>query len=194
MLQQSRLLQLRGGGVHKKNKLKTRAKLSCTAKPTLKLRKTVKARGTDIKLGADVREEDACANASCEEPWLGGELSVQDVSVSGQASPYVEWRKDYELPGISDTATKVELRSTVDLKTGTPDVGVKISLWKKQKAGLSFEKEIPIEGTEGHVKAAVGTCLYIPNEVGLAATDLKKGAKMPFVAADIDKLDLVVEY
>ena len=128
-----------------------RVKLSCGVKPCIKLRKSIEALGTTLSFGADyhVREKEAHFETTWHDPRLGGQLSLRDLST-------LEWRKTWLFPGIADAATRVEVRSTLDLQTAQPDVRLKLGLRRSfASSGMSFVQDVPLDGADGHCKVAV---------------------------------------
>jgi hypothetical protein len=127
-----------------------RVKLSCGVKPCIKLRKSIEALGTTLSFGADyhVREKEAHFETTWHDPRLGGQLSLRDLST-------LEWRKTWLFPGIADAATRVEVRSTLDLQTAQPDVRLKLGLRRSfASSGMSFVQDVPLDGADGHCKVA----------------------------------------
>lgn len=178
-----------------------RVKLSCGVKPCIKLRKSIEALGTTLSFGADyhVREKEAHFETTWHDPRLGGQLSLRDLST-------LEWRKTWLFPGIADAATRVEVRSTLDLQTAQPDVRLKLGLRRSfASSGMSFVQDVPLDGADGHCKVSVGATVTVPDELQLSAADVPavvrrgRAADVPllnqaYVAVDLDRLDLLIEY
>ena len=121
-----------------------RARVS--ARPCLKVLKRLQAKGNRLLLGGscgarerEAKRETACVcmstradaadgaplahradsagrcsfEAKCAEPLLGG-----TIALSGRS---LRWSRLWLLPGLADAATRVEVCSAVDLRTGKPD-------------------------------------------------------------------------
>ena len=128
-----------------------RVKLTSNLRPCIKLRKSIEALGQTLSFGADyhVREKEAHFETTWHDPRLGGQLSLRDLST-------LEWRKTWLFPGIADAATRVEVRSTLDLQTAQPDVRLKLGLRRSfASSGMSFVQDVPLDGADGHCKVAV---------------------------------------
>ena len=90
------------------------------------------------------------ATRRAEDVWRGGDLSLSDMS-------QLQWSKMWVFPGLSDAATRVEARCKLDLKTGQPDLRLKLGLRRRfAQPGMSFVHDIPIDGTsdEAEIKRA----------------------------------------
>ena len=82
-----------------------------------------------------MREKEAHLETTWHDPRLGGQLSLRDLST-------LEWRKTWLFPGIADAATRVEVRSTLDLQTARPDVRLKLGLRRSfASSGMSFVQD-----------------------------------------------------
>lgn len=167
-----------------------RLKFSNSVRPCLRLRKTIQALGTQLSLGArphatdsppharitpashrtgadcHVLEKEATFEASWRDVWLGGELSLSDLS-------QLKWSKTWIFPGLADAATRVEVKSTLDLKTARPDVRFKLGLRRPfAPPGLSFVHDVPLDGKNGKAKLSVGATVTVPVELQLSAADV----------------------
>ena len=167
-----------------------RLKFSNSVRPCLRLRKTIQALGTQLSLGArphatdsppharitpashrtgadcHVLEKEATFEASWRDVWLGGELSLSDLS-------QLKWSKTWIFPGLADAATRVEVKSTLDLKTARPDVRFKLGLRRPfAPPGLSFVHDVPLDGKNGKAKLSVGATVTVPDELQLSAADV----------------------
>jgi len=70
--------------------------------------------------------------------------------------------------------------------------------------GLSFVHDIPLDGSRGHCKLAVGATVTVPDELSLSAADVPavirgRDKQMPllqqaYLEVDLDRLDLLLEY
>ena len=156
-------------------KIEPRLKLSCAVRPCIKLRKSIEALGTTLSFGADyhVREKEAHFETTWHDPRLGGQLSLRDLS-------RLEWRKTWLFPGLADAATRVEVRSTLDLRTAQPDVRLKLGLRRSfASSGMSFVQDVPLDGSDGHCKVSVGATLTVREQGHTAQWQCPSSAPTP---------------
>lgn len=156
-------------------KVDPRLKLSCAVRPCIKLRKSIEALGTTLSFGADyhVREKEAHFETTWHDPRLGGQLSLRDLS-------RLEWRKTWLFPGLADAATRVEVRSTLDLRTAQPDVRLKLGLRRSfASSSMSFVQDVPLDGSDGHCKVSVGATLTVREQGHTAQWQCPSSAPTP---------------
>jgi len=171
-----------------------RFKVTSTVQPVLKLRKRLGALGSALTLGCDYNLLDRTASfdTSWRDSVMGGELSLKNLSS-------VELRKIWLFPGLFDAATKVEMLSSVDLKTGRADAQLKLGLRRRvSRRGLSLVHAVSLDGGQGHLSLDVGATLLVPDELSLSADDVRTRSFSSLDAAtfhvDFDRLDIRVEY
>jgi len=162
--------------------------------PKLKLRKRLRARGQSFTVGCDYNVPDRSASfeASWRDSKIGGRLTLKNLD-------QLEWTKTWIMPGLTDAATRVEVQSQLDLRTGKTDAMLKLGLRRRMsKPGLSLVHEIAVDGTQGHLKLDVGATFLFPEELKLTAADVRSGSSASLQSArvevDFDRLDLRVEY
>jgi hypothetical protein len=106
----------------------------------------------------------------------------------------LEWRKLVLLPGILDAATKLEMRSTLDLRTWRPTVEAKLGLRRKfASSGLSLIHRVEL--ARG-CSLDVGATLTLPEELRLATTagaGLRELAQAARVGVELDTLEVSVD-
>jgi len=212
----------------KDESLRPRLKLTRSFEPRVKVRRKMSLFGTTLTVGADYHVNDQFAvrarppahrhprawlmNASrapqtfettWRDKWVGGELALSDLS-------QLQWTKAWFFPGLSDAATRVEARCAVDLRTGQPDLELKLGLRRRfAKPGISLVHDIPLDGKRGHAKLSVGSTITVPEELQLTGADVAAAAKakrdgkeaeamallkQAYFDVDIDRLDLLLEY
>ena len=110
----------------------------------------------------------------------------------------LEWSKLILFPGLFDAATKIELRSSIDLRSGKSMAEAKLGLCRRFRAastGLGLVHGIPL-GSDSGLGVDVGACLAVPEELRIATTGgagLRELADAAHFHVDIDRLELVVD-
>uniref|UniRef100_A0A7S3T775 Uncharacterized protein n=1 Tax=Emiliania huxleyi TaxID=2903 RepID=A0A7S3T775_EMIHU len=173
-----------------------RARVS--ARPRLKVLKRLQAKGNRLLLGGSCDSAGRCSfEAKCAEPLLGG-----TIALSGRS---LRWSRLWLLPGLADAATRVEVCSAVDLRTGKPDAELRLGLRRAfSKRGLSLVHAVPLSlplggeqeggGRSPPLRLEVGATLDVPAEVTLSARDPRAALRSARFSVDIDRADLCVEY
>ncbi|EOD08261.1 hypothetical protein EMIHUDRAFT_208370 [Emiliania huxleyi CCMP1516] len=165
-----------------------RARVS--ARPRLKVLKRLQAKGNRLLLGGSCDSAGRCSfEAKCAEPLLGG-----TIALSGRS---LRWSRLWLLPGLADAATRVEVCSAVDLRTGKPDAELRRGLSLVHAVPLS----LPLGGEQARLREtaleARGTRAAranVPAEVTLSARDPRAALRSARFSVDIDRADLCVEY
>lgn len=112
----------------------------------------------------------------------------------------LEWSKHLIMPGLLDSATRLTLRSSLDLRTGKPSAEVKLGLRRKQASrGLRLVHRLglpQLEGVAGRCSLDVGGTLTLPDSLVLS-TEAGGGPRQLLdaarVQADFDTFDLLVD-
>ena len=170
-----------------KGKLRPRLILSSSVRPKLKLlRRIPRVDGGAIgcTLGVD---GSAVLHATARDPVLGGQ-------VEWNGNSHIEWKKLWLFPGLTDAATRVEVRCSTD-------AGAEIKLGLMSRArprGLSLVHRLalPIPGLPPNVRCAVdmGATLLVPPELAIGTQGgLRAFAAAAQLEADLDRLDVCVE-
>ena len=141
--------------------------------------------------------------AATREPLLNGLVSLDT------AEEQLSWSKLWLFPGLTDAATRLELRSAIDLRTGKASSEVKLGLRGVRKVGpnsLRIKQRLPLAGVEApgrlrNIKLQVGVdagaTLTLPHELRLGAGEgtpsLGEFARAAKLEVDVDTLDLCVD-
>jgi len=164
--------------------------LSSSLRPVVKLRKRLRT----LCIGCDYHVVDR--RASFETTWrdtlVGGDLAFNMTQL--------QWTKAWYLPGLADAATRVELRSVIDFRTGRGDAELRLGLRRSfSKRGLSLVHQVDVGGT-GHCKVDVGATLTVPDELQLSAQELLRPSPTrgrsgdARFGIDVDRLDLRLDF
>ena len=159
--------------------------LTSSLKPRLALRKRVRVPErvadfiTGVLVGADVGLDGSTSfEASVRDKYIDGKISLRtNVCTDGGAPERtLEWTKAFILPGLLDSATRLTLRSTLDLRTGAPSGEVKLGLRRRQPSrGLRLVQRlaVPLEGTpfEGRCFVDVGATVTLPDDLHLGTEE-----------------------
>jgi len=162
--------------------------LRASARPRLKVTKEI-IPGASVACMRDCIDGTLSLEASCAAPSpIGGRLKLVDQSS-------LEWARMWLFTGLADAATKVQLRTSVDLRTGRTDGAVSIGLRRKVCArGVSFVHRQPIDGLPCRCHVDVGATLVMPDElrlaVGSGSSGLRELAEAARVELDADRLEL----
>lgn len=163
-----------------------------SASPRLRLRKRIpKVDGAHIGCSVGL-DGVAHFDAALREPWLKGRVEL--------TRERVEWRKMWLFPGLVDAATRVELRSALDLRDGHTSSELRLGLRGIRPRGLSLVHRVPIRNVRVGQLACdcsvdVGATLVVPEELklGLSGCTVDNSLHSTKVDIDFDRLDLCVE-
>jgi hypothetical protein len=136
-------------------------------------------------------------DVSVRDPLLRGQLELDGLAQS------VSYSKLWLFPGLSDAATRVELRTGVDLRTGRKHGELRLGLRGVRKVGpntLSLVHRVPLLaeaqlGVPVRADLDVGATLKLPDELKLgtaAGSRLRDLAAAAQAEVDLDRLDLCV--
>ena len=122
-----------------------------------------------------------------QDPLLGGRVELEGT---GQAS----WRKLWLFPGLSDAATRVEVRSSVNLRTGRAHGEVKLGLRGLRPEAKNSLRLVHRERLRHNLDLDAGATLTLPDELRLAtsSSDMRQLFDDASVELDLDQLDLCV--
>jgi hypothetical protein len=180
-----------------------------SARPRVRVRKqlpeqAIRVRGREylfqgFVIGCTVESRGASLEARLRDPVLGGQIEL----CSGSR---IEWSKLWLFPGLSDAATRVEVRTGFDLRAGRAQGELKLGLRGVRKRGLSLVRRVPFArgkpsgdeearvGSGPHCSVDVGATLTLPDELKLGTEGgLRALSEAAHVEMDIDTLDLIVE-
>ena len=132
-------------------------------------------------------------DAAVREPLFRGE-----VQLDGGTSK-LTWCKLWLFPGLSDAATRVELRSALDLRSGKCHAEVNLGLRgarrEATKNSLRIVHRQPVHGG-GVVNVDAGALLTLPDELRLATDGtggLRALATKARMEVEVDQLDVCIE-
>ena len=133
-------------------------------------------------------------DAKVQEPLFGG-----DVCLDGGAS-IVTWCKLWLFPGLTDSATRVELRSAFDLRTGKGHSEVKLGLrGLRREQGLKNSLRLvhrqSVNGGDV-LNVDAGALLTLPDELRVSTDGtggLRKLASKALVEIEVDQLDVCID-
>lgn len=144
--------------------------LSHDVRPRLLLRRRVpEVDGLEVGVNVSPTEERRAdmveLEASYQEPFLDGKVVLRSDRT-------LEWRKAYLLPGLLDAATRLTLRSSLDLKNGSPFAEVKLGLRRRQASrGVRLVHRLPLDGEFGRCGLDIGATLTLPDDLRLATEE-----------------------
>jgi len=105
----------------------------------------------------------------------------------------LEWSRLVLLPGILDAATRLELRSNMDLHTRQPTAEVKLGLRRKTaSSGLGLVHSVALDWLPGG-SLDIGAMVTLPSELRLGTAEgagLRELARAMRVEVDIETLCL----
>ena len=160
--------------------------LRCSLTPRLRLiKRLTRLRGAlTCTCAADGK---AHLSVIVQDPLLGGRVELEGT---GQAS----WRKLWLFPGLSDAATRVEVRSSVDLRTGRAHGEVKLGLRGLRHETKNRLRLVHRERLRHNLDLDAGATLTLPDELRLAtsSSDMRQLFDDASVELDLDQLDLCV--
>ena len=117
----------------------------------------------------------------------------------------LEWSKLWLFPGISDAATRLQIRSTLNLRTGRADGGVSLGLRRSSESGswaraIRLVHRVPINAAPG-CAIDIGASIRLPEEISLSSEawasggmgGLRKEVENARVHVDLDTLDLCID-
>ena len=123
------------------------------------------------------------------EPLLGGHVELD----SGSAR--LVWCKLWLFPGLTDAATRLELRSSLDMRSGRSDSEVRLRLRGVRRDGANGLRLVHRVPMSSRVSLDAGASLTLPDELRLStdgSSDLRALASTQ-VELLVDQLDLRVE-
>ena len=179
-----------GGG--RKLPLSVDAKVS--VKPCVKVRKNLRFLSTKLSVHweHDVADKVTTYHTSWKDTVVGGDLSLQNLTL-------LVWKKTWLLPGLTDAATKVQVRSFWNLKTGQADARVSLGLRRRfSPQGLSLVHSVPVDA-HGRCTLDRGCTVTVPEELQVTARHLVESSHSavlpaPRFCVDFDRLDLCLDF
>ena len=133
--------------------------------------------------------------AKVREPLLGGDLRLEG------GTSRLTWCKLWLFPGLTDSATRIELRSAFDLSTGKGHSEVKLGLRglrreQGPKNSLRLVHRQPVSGGDV-VNVDAGALLTLPDELRVSTDGtggLRARLSKPLVEIEADQLDVCVDF
>ena len=172
-----------------------RVVVTSSVEPRLRLRKQFRAKVGGFDEAAIVC---SCAvdgtaelEAHCREPLLRGNLELREGELA--------WSKLWLFPGLTDAATRVLLRSTLDLGTGRVDSELKLTLRRRlSPRGLQLIHRVPLATASNYRSSVdVGATITVPEELRLTTRrtgGLRQLAESAQFEVDFDCLDVCVDF
>jgi hypothetical protein len=177
--------------------VKSWPKLTCRVEPTttLKIRKTFRPIGTIVKFGADFNTQLGVwqFKSSWEDAFLGGKLTL--------AGRELQLTKSWQLSvtAVEDLVTRLRCRAAVDLQTWKAYVRVGFRTERLSPInvveGFTILKQIPLDGTKGHVKLEVKAILSLPEpEIEYSTETQRSLVGMGDIEVNVEELNLLLDY
>lgn len=177
--------------------VKNMPKLQCRVEPTttLKIRKTFRPLKTIVTLGADFNTQLGVwqFRSSWEDSIIGGKLTL-----SGRE---LQLTKSWQLSvgAVEDLVTRLRFRAAVDL--GTMKAYARVGFRTERLSpinmveGFTLRKQLPLDGTKGHVKLEVKANFALPEpEIEYSTESHRSVIGMGDVQVGIDELNLLLDY
>jgi hypothetical protein len=182
---------------HVSPNVKSWPKLTCRVEPTttLKIRKTFRPIGTIVRLGADFNTQLGVwqFKSSWEDAFLGGKLTL--------AGRELQLTKSWQLSvtAVEDLVTRLRCRAAVDLQTWKAYVRVGFRTERLSPInvveGFTILKQIPLDGTKGHVKLEVKAILSLPEpEIEYSTETQRSLVGMGDIEVNVEELNLLLDY
>ncbi|KAL7570639.1 hypothetical protein ACA910_014913 [Epithemia clementina (nom. ined.)] len=177
--------------------IKNWPKIHCRVEPTttLKIRKTFRPLKTIVQVGADFNTQLSVwqFKSSWEDALIGGKLTL--------AGRELQFTKSWQLSvgAMGDLVTRLKLRAAVDLQTWK--AYARIGFRTERLApinvmeGFTVMKQIPLDGTKGHVKLEVKANFALPEPEIEYSTEIQRSViGMGDIEINIDELNLLLDY
>lgn len=172
-------------------------KIQCRVEPntTLKVRKTFRPLKTVIRLGADFNTQLGVwqFKSSWEDSLIGGKLTL--------AGRELQLSKTWLLSvgAVEDLVTRLRFRAAVDL--GTMKAYARLGFRTERLSpinvveGFTLMKQLPLDGTQGHVKLEVKANFAFPEpEIEYSTENHRSFVGMGDIEVNIDELNLLLDY
>lgn len=172
-------------------------KIQCRVEPntTLKVRKTFRPLKTVIRLGADFNTQLGVwqFKSSWEDSLIGGKLTL--------AGRELQLSKTWLLSvgAVEDLVTRLRFRAAVDL--GTMKAYARLGFRTERLSpinvveGFTLMKQLPLDGTQGHVKLEVKANFAFPEpEIEYSTENNRSFVGMGDIEVNIDELNLLLDY
>lgn len=180
-----------------RNNVKNMPKLQCRVEPTttLKIRKTFRPLKTIVTLGADFNTQLGVwqFKSSWEDSIIGGKLTLQGRELQLMKS----WQ--LSVGAVEDLVTRLRFRAAVDL--GTMKAYARVGFRTERLSpinmveGFTLVKQLPLDGTKGHVKLEVKANFALPEpEIEYSTESHRSVVGMGDVQVNIDQLNLLLDY
>ena len=171
--------------------------LQCRVEPTttLKIRKTFRPLKTIVQLGADFNTQLGVwqFKSSWEDAIIGGKLTL--------AGRELQLTKSWQLSvgAVEDLVTRLRLRAAVDLQTWKAYVRVGFRTERlapiNMMEGFTLMKQIPLDGSAGHIKLEVKANFALPEpEIEYSTESQRSIVGMGNIEVSIEELNLVLDY
>jgi len=177
--------------------VKNMPQLQCRVEPTttLKIRKTFRPLKTIVTLGADFNTQLGVwqFRSSWEDSIIGGKLTL-----SGRE---LQLTKSWQLSvgAVEDLVTRLRFRAAVDL--GTWKAFARVGFRTERLSpinmveGFTLRKQLPLDGTKGHVKLEVKANFALPEpEIEYSTESHRSVIGMGDIQVNIDELNLLLDY
>jgi hypothetical protein len=177
--------------------IKNWPKLQCRIEPTtkLKIRKTFRPLKTVVKIGADFNTQLGVwqFKSSWEDDIIGGKLTL--------AGRELQLTKSWQLSvgAVEDLVTRLRLRAAVDLQTWKAYARVGFRTERlapiNVMEGFTLMKQVPLDGTGGHIKLEVKANVALPEpEIEYSTETQRSLIGMGNLEVSIEELNLVLDY
>ena len=177
--------------------VKNMPKLQCRVEPTttLKIRKTFRPLKTIVTLGADFNTQLGVwqFRSSWEDSIIGGKLTLQGRELQLTKS----WQ--LSMGAVEDLVTRLRFRAAVDL--GTMKAYARVGFRTERLSpinmveGFTLRKQLPLDGTKGHVKLEVKANFALPEpEIEYSTESHRSVIGMGDIQVNIDELNLLLDY
>jgi len=171
--------------------------LQCRVEPTttLKIRKTFRPLKTIVTLGADFNTQLGVwqFRSSWEDSIIGGKLTLQGRELQLTKS----WQ--LSVGAVEDLVTRLRFRAAVDL--GTMKAYARVGFRTERLSpinmveGFTLRKQLPLDGTKGHVKLEVKANFALPEpEIEYSTEAHRSVIGMGDIRVNIDELNLLLDY
>jgi hypothetical protein len=177
--------------------IKSWPKIQCRVEPTttLKIRKTFRPLKTIVRLGADFNTQLGVwqFKSSWEDDIIGGKLTL--------AGRELQFSKSWQVSvgAVEDLVTRLRFRAAVDLQTwkAYARVGFRTERLSPINVmeGFTLLKQVPLDGTKGHVKLEVKANFALPEpEIEYSTETQRSLIGMGDIEVNIEELNLVLDY
>ena len=176
---------------------KNMPKLQCRVEPTttLKIRKTFRPLKTIVTLGADFNTQLGVwqFRSSWEDSLIGGKLTL--------AGRELQLTKSWQLSvgAVEDLVTRLRFRAAVDM--GTMKAYARVGFRTERLSpiniaeGFTLRKQLPLDGTNGHVKLEVKANFALPEpEIEYSTESHRSLIGMGDMEVNIEELNLLLDY